>query len=120
MAGPPGLRGAERAGVDMMLIDATIAGCVSSWLGLDSSLGAKHLEIADRCVLDLDQVLPLLTDAEEIEYFRRLRRMAVLARRRRPKPGPPDHPLIDPSTPRACSSWSRGLRSRLVSPRAAP
>ncbi|MEU6465646.1 hypothetical protein [Streptomyces sp. NPDC046976] len=75
---PPGLRGAERAGVDMVLLDASIAGCVSSWLDRDGSPDTRRLKIADRCVLDLDQVLPLLTEAEEIEYFRRLRRMAAL------------------------------------------
>lgn len=75
---PPGLRGAERAGIDMVLLDASIAGCVSSWLNRAGSPDTRRLKIADRCVLDLDLALPLLTDAEEIEYFRRLRRMAAL------------------------------------------
>ncbi|MFI1601323.1 hypothetical protein ACH4YN_04020 [Streptomyces griseofuscus] len=75
---PVGLRGAERAGIDMVLLDASIAGCVSSWLNRAGSPDTRRLEIAERCVLELDQVLPLLTGTEEIEYFRRLRRMAAL------------------------------------------
>ncbi|MFH9937718.1 hypothetical protein ACH4OT_00095 [Streptomyces murinus] len=75
---PPGLRGAERAGIDMVLLDASIAGCVSSWFDRDGSPDTRRLKIADRCVLDLDQVLPLLTETDEIAYFRRLRRMAAL------------------------------------------
>ncbi len=75
---PPGLRGAERAGIDMVLLDASIAGCVSSWLDRDGSPDTRRLKIADRCVPDLDQVLPLLTETDEIAYFRRLRRMAAL------------------------------------------
>ncbi|CAL2057340.1 MULTISPECIES: hypothetical protein [Streptomyces] len=75
---PPGLRGAERAGIDMVLLDASIAGCVSSWLDRDGSPDTRRLKIADRCALDLDLVLPLLTETEEIAYFRRLRRMAAL------------------------------------------
>ncbi|WP_392972479.1 hypothetical protein [Streptomyces sp. LN245] len=29
---PAGLRGAEPAGIDVVLLDATAAGCVSTWL----------------------------------------------------------------------------------------
>ncbi|MCX5563493.1 hypothetical protein [Streptomyces sp. NBC_00038] len=30
---PAGLRGAELAGIDMVLLDADIAGCVTTWRG---------------------------------------------------------------------------------------
>ncbi|MFI7504969.1 hypothetical protein ACIBVL_42165 [Streptomyces sp. NPDC049687] len=76
---PAALRGAEPAGVDLALLDVYIAGCVSVWQSKGGSLDPERLGILRECLADLDRVLPLLTDAEGIRYFERLRRLAVTA-----------------------------------------
>ncbi|MFJ8112135.1 hypothetical protein [Streptomyces sp. NPDC096132] len=74
---PAALRGAEPAGFDLVLLDALIAGCVSVWQSNGGSLDPGRQRILRECLADLDRALPLLTDAEGIRYFERLRRLAV-------------------------------------------
>ncbi|MER5435254.1 hypothetical protein [Streptomyces sp. NPDC002588] len=76
---PSALRGTEAAGVDLVLLDAHIAGCVSVWQNNGGTLDAERQRILHRCLADLERVLPLLTDAEGIRYFERLRRLGRTA-----------------------------------------
>ncbi|MFC9434230.1 hypothetical protein [Nocardia sp. NPDC057030] len=76
---PDRLRGAEPAGVEMVLLDAAIAGCVSTWQDNGGHLDDELLRILRKRIADLDQVLPLLTDTEELRYCWRLHRLAVHA-----------------------------------------
>ncbi|MFF4352542.1 hypothetical protein [Streptomyces sp. NPDC001530] len=76
---PPALRGAEPGGIDMVLLDADIAGCVSTWQNNGGSLETERQRILRDCIADLDQVLPLLSEAEALRYCRRLRELAQLA-----------------------------------------
>ncbi|MFI0734607.1 hypothetical protein ACH4S9_37300 [Streptomyces sp. NPDC021225] len=76
---PTGLRGAEPAGIDVVLLDATIAGCVSTWQNNGGSLDAGRHRILRDCIADLDRALPMIIDAEELGYCQRLHRMATSA-----------------------------------------
>ncbi|MEU9135173.1 hypothetical protein AB0D33_04225 [Streptomyces sp. NPDC048404] len=51
---PTGLRGAELSGTDMVLLDATVAGCVSTWLNEGGALDRERYRILRDCVADLD------------------------------------------------------------------
>ncbi|GGR81164.1 hypothetical protein GCM10010252_19610 [Streptomyces aureoverticillatus] len=75
---PAGLRGAELAGHDMVMLDADVAGCVSTWRDNGGSLDAWRHQVLHGRIAALEKVLPLLTDAQELRYFRRLRRLAAL------------------------------------------
>ncbi|MER7345955.1 hypothetical protein ABT390_11225 [Streptomyces aurantiacus] len=75
---PAGSRGAELAGHDLVMLDADVAGCVSTWRGNGGSLDARRHQVLYRRIAALEKVLPLLTDTEELRYFRRLRQLAVL------------------------------------------
>ncbi|MFA7754242.1 GNAT family N-acetyltransferase [Streptomyces sp. NRRL B-2790] len=60
---PAGVRGADRSGIDMVLLDAETAGCVSTWLGNDGSLGVRGHRILLHCTARLDQILPVLNES---------------------------------------------------------
>ncbi len=72
------MRGSALAGVDLVLLDADIAGCVTTWLSSSGRLDAGHLAVMRNGVSDLVRVLPLLTDEQEGRYVERLRRLAQL------------------------------------------
>jgi hypothetical protein len=76
---PARLRGEEIAGVEMVMLDADIAGCVQSWLANNGQLDEHRKEILRSCLDDADRVLPLLQDDGEREYYERLRRLAQSA-----------------------------------------
>ena len=75
---PGTLRGAELAGVDMVMLDADVAGCVSTWRNNRGTLDSERRRILHDCITDLDKVLPLLTSKEDLRYYQRLRQLAVL------------------------------------------
>ncbi|MEV3872450.1 hypothetical protein [Streptomyces sp. NPDC049906] len=75
---PAGLRGTVLGGTDLVLLDADVAGCVSTWLGDRGTLDPGRTRILRRCVEELDRVLPELTGSAEIRYYERLRRLALL------------------------------------------
>ena len=78
-AGFPGrFRGEELAGVDLVLLDADIAGCVVTWQAGGGRLGGAGRAMVRERLRDLDRVLPLLTDEQARHYFRRLRELARL------------------------------------------
>ncbi|GAB2930254.1 hypothetical protein GCM10027280_17320 [Micromonospora polyrhachis] len=74
---PEHLRGVDLLGVDMVMLDADIAGCVSTRLGNRGSLDGRRQRTLTRCMADLDRVLPILTGQQERGYYGRLRTMAV-------------------------------------------
>jgi hypothetical protein len=76
---PAGLRGAELAGIDMVMLDASIAGCISTWHNNGGSLDAERLRILHDCLTELEQTLPLITEGEEVQYCRGLQQLATLA-----------------------------------------
>ncbi|MFG2289728.1 hypothetical protein ACGFOU_27105 [Streptomyces sp. NPDC048595] len=83
---PAALRGAEAAGVDMVLLDADTAGCVSVWLDNGGSLDAgRRGTLRDR-LAELDRALPLLSAPGELRYCQRLRRLAQLVSDAGPQP----------------------------------
>lgn len=83
---PTGLRGAERAGIDLVLLDADIAGCVHTWLGNGGSLDEWRRGILHRRVTDLDLILPVLGATDNAPYWQRLYRLARLVSGADPRP----------------------------------
>jgi hypothetical protein len=74
---PPLLRGAEVGDIDVVLLDADTAGCVSTWLGNGGRLPLETSRILATRVEDLDTVLGMFTDGEERYYLQQLRIMAA-------------------------------------------
>ena len=74
---PPRLRGEEIEGVDMVLLDADIAGCTQTWLKSSTDLDTMRRGALRDCLGDLDTVLPQLSDPEEAAYYAGLRELAV-------------------------------------------
>ncbi|MFE6038603.1 hypothetical protein [Streptomyces sp. NPDC056452] len=75
---PAELRGAELAGADLVLLDASIAGCVSVWLNQGGALDTERLGILCDCIADLEQILPMLNEPEGLRYYQRLHQLALL------------------------------------------
>ncbi|MER5485722.1 hypothetical protein ABT024_21235 [Streptomyces sp. NPDC002812] len=67
---PSRLNTAERAGVDLVMLDADIAGCVTTWLSNGGSLDTPRLGILHRKLSDLEQVLPELDEADNPRLWR--------------------------------------------------
>jgi hypothetical protein len=76
---PSRLRGEEIEGVDMVMLDADIAGCVDAWLGSRGQLDEQRRGWLQSCLDDLRRVLPALDDPEERAYYERLDALARLA-----------------------------------------
>ena len=74
---PPLLRGAEVGGVDVVLLDADTAGCVSAWLAGGGHLDPRGIRILTTCVKNLDAALTVFTDGEEQYYLQQLRILAA-------------------------------------------
>ncbi|MER6678801.1 hypothetical protein [Streptomyces sp. NPDC000983] len=74
---PDGFRGVDFDGVDLVLLDADVAGLVQKELngGLDD-LGIANLW---GCITDLDKVVPLINEEYCASYFTKLRTMAQAA-----------------------------------------
>jgi hypothetical protein len=75
---PGRLRGEEIEGVDMVMLDADIAGCVSTWLSQSGPLDHGRQRILRQCRDDLQRVMPLLDVPEEVAYYDRLSAIAEL------------------------------------------
>ena len=76
LAFPPRLRGEVIDGVDMVMVDADITGCVQVWLGSSSNLDAARIGILRTCREDVERVLPTLAEPVEREYYVVLRDLA--------------------------------------------
>lgn len=74
---PARLRGMDLVGIDMVMLDADTAGCVSSWLHNRGAFDSGRREVIASCIADLNRVLPALIDRQEIAYYTRLREMAM-------------------------------------------
>ncbi|WP_231607632.1 hypothetical protein [Streptacidiphilus albus] len=75
---PPHLRGRDIEGEDLVMLDANIAGCVSS--SLSGPLGERRRSILLQCLAVLEKVVPSISDeGGAIEYYERLREMGTLA-----------------------------------------
>ncbi|WP_330334367.1 hypothetical protein OHS33_34550 [Streptomyces sp. NBC_00536] len=74
---PDGFRGVDFDGVDLVLLDADVAGLVQRELkgGLDDR-GIAHLW---GCIADLDKIVPLINEEYCASYFTKLRTMAQVA-----------------------------------------
>lgn len=64
------------ADVELVVVDANVAGCV--FTALSGALDDFRRRILVECIGWLDRVLPLLEDAYEVEYFGRVRDMAAV------------------------------------------
>ncbi|MGY5058967.1 hypothetical protein ACWDFR_33720 [Streptomyces sp. 900105755] len=67
---PARLNTAERAGIDLVMLDADLAGCVTTWLSNGGSLDVRRLGILCRKLSDLEQVLPELDEADNPGLWR--------------------------------------------------
>ena len=74
---PDGFRGVDIAGVELILLDANVAGLIRRELngGLDDN-GIASLW---SCIADLDRIVPLINSAYCASYFAKLRTIAKLA-----------------------------------------
>lgn len=74
---PDGFRGVDFDGVDLVLLDADVAGLVQGELtgGLDD----RSLAYLWGCIANLDKVIPLINEEYCASYFTKLRTMAQAA-----------------------------------------
>ncbi len=75
---PARLRGQDVAGVDAVMLDADVAGCITTWLGNRGRLNSDERDSLARCLIDLDRVVAALSDESERRYYERLRSLAAL------------------------------------------
>ncbi|MCM1977051.1 MULTISPECIES: hypothetical protein [Streptomyces] len=73
---PGGFRGVDVAGVELILLDSSVAGLVMQ--ELRGGLGDDDVAILWACITDLDKVLPLIDDEYCRDYYARLRVLAEL------------------------------------------
>ncbi|MFJ3218231.1 hypothetical protein ACIPLC_20210 [Kitasatospora sp. NPDC086801] len=74
---PDSFRGVGIEGVELILLDADVAGLVHS--ELDGGLDDSGVAILWACIADLDKVVPLINSEYCASYFAKLRTMAKLA-----------------------------------------
>ncbi|MEV6022773.1 hypothetical protein [Streptomyces sp. NPDC052036] len=60
------------------MLDADTAGCVLTWLNNGGTLDPERSRILQSCIEDLDRVIPEITDPAGIQYYQRLRQLALL------------------------------------------
>lgn len=75
------------SGVDMVMVDADIAGCVVTWLDSSSDLDAWRVGVLRECLAGLARALPALGDPQEVEYFSALRDLAAAVLREQSSSG---------------------------------
>ncbi|MBW6433472.1 hypothetical protein KZ829_06910 [Actinoplanes hulinensis] len=74
---PSRLRGEDVVGVEMVMLDSDVAGCIMIWLNNDGDIDDRRWNILAACEQDLNRVIPELADYEA-SYYQRLLDMAVL------------------------------------------
>lgn len=75
---PTRLAGADRAGFDLVMLDSDTAAWVSIWIKNGGELEAKGRSGLLRCIARLDQVIPVLSEADDPDYWHHLHEMARL------------------------------------------
>ncbi|MEV6598805.1 hypothetical protein AB0M36_18375 [Actinoplanes sp. NPDC051346] len=85
---PSGLRGTSVSGVEMVMLDADVAGMVSSWLSTGGSIDDRRRDLLAQREQQLIRVLEGLT-GDEATYYQRLLDMTVLVMTS------PDGPSVD-------------------------
>ena len=65
------------AGVDAVMLDADIAGVVSTWLHGGQRRSAGERRLLGALIADVEALLAVLQDPEEVTYVERLRAMAL-------------------------------------------
>lgn len=83
---PPGLAGADRAGFDLVMVDADIAGCVDTWLSNAGRLDVRRYRVLHWRGSQLREILAVLGDGDSPAYWDRLFRMAELVAATDPRP----------------------------------
>jgi hypothetical protein len=76
---PVRLTSVDVLGIEMAMLDADIAGCVSAWLHHDGLIDDRRWNVLAARERQLSRVLPELS-GEEATYFRRLNDMVILIR----------------------------------------
>lgn len=79
---PATLRGEEVAGVNMVMLDADIAGCIVAWRSSDGHLDEGRQQVLTRRLGDLDRVMPLLHGEKEHSHYERLGELGRLVAER--------------------------------------
>ena len=64
--------------MDLVLLDADIAGCVHTWLGNRGRLDDWRKGVLASSRLQLELVMPCLAHGEEQRYFGRLEKLVAL------------------------------------------
>jgi hypothetical protein len=75
---PPRLAGADRAGFDLVMLDSDTAAWVLIWIKNGGELEARGRSGLLRCIARLEQVIPVLSEADHPEYWHSLHEMARL------------------------------------------
>lgn len=74
---PDRLRSVEIADIDMVMLDADVAGCICTWLDHGGSIDGRRRDVLAACERQLARVVPELS-GYEAEYYERLLDMTVL------------------------------------------
>ena len=74
---PPECRGEEINGIDLVMLDADISGCIISFLKSKGSLDSKRIEILVRCQKDLNKLGSRL-ECKSKEYYDNLKELVDL------------------------------------------
>jgi hypothetical protein len=74
---PPGVRGAEIEGTDLVLLDADIVGCVTTFLTRGGRLDLRRTAVLGLCHRDVALAARALPEPART-YYRRLERLARL------------------------------------------
>ncbi len=74
---PKELAGKEINGIDLVLLDADIAGCIMTVIGSAGRIDGGKAEILRECLKDLNNVITGLNDNGK-RHYERLKRMAEL------------------------------------------
>ncbi len=73
---PDGCAGEEVAGIDLVLLDADIAGCVQTFVDRGGRLDVRRTAVLGRCYHDAMLVTTSMGSVEAQTYFRRLESLA--------------------------------------------
>ncbi|MFH8760692.1 hypothetical protein [Streptomyces atroolivaceus] len=64
-----------------VLLDTDTAGCVYTWINNDGAHDPGRRRILQTCVVDLERVIPQISDPSGRKYYQRLHQLALLISR---------------------------------------